>query len=121
MTIRSEVVALVDPFVEGRVASDDRPRGGLEFPYALVMDHLTQSPALRGDRRAMAWRRTVQVSVFQTQADEDEALVDDILDALDGARIVGAMHLTVTGSTRLPDPEADTVHHAITCSATRLR
>lgn len=121
MTIRADVVALIDPFLEGRVAADDEPRGGMAFPYALVMDHLSEGPALRGDRRAMAWRRTVQVSVFQTQAEEDPDILDAILDALDGATITGAMHLSVTGSTRVPDPEPGTVHHAITCSLARPR
>ncbi len=121
MSIRADVVALIDPFLDGRVSADDEPRGGMEFPYALVMDHLTEGPYLKGDRRAMAWRRTLQVSVFQTQADEDDALLDDILNALDGADLTRAMHLSVSGSTRVPDPDPGTVQHAITCSVTRLR
>ena len=121
MTIRSDVVALLDPLLDERVSADNLPRGGMEFPYALVRDHLTENPALKGDRRAMAWRRTIQVSLFQTQADEDPDLLDSVLDVLDGATIVGAMHLAVTGSTRVPDPDPGVVHHAITCSAVRPR
>lgn len=121
MSIRSEIVARVDPLVDGRVSADDKPRGGLEFPYILVRDHLTEGPALKGDRRAMAWVRTVQVSLFQTTEDEDADLLDQVLDVLDGATITRAMHLSVQGSTRVPDPNPAVVHHAITCSLARPR
>lgn len=121
MTIRSTVVSLLDPLFSGRVSSDDEPRGGMEFPYALVMDHLTESVALRGDRRAMAWRRVVQVSVFQRTPNESHALVDSVLAALDGAAVPGAWHLRVTLSTRVSDPDPKVVHHAITCDVARPR
>ena len=121
MSIRASVVALLDPLFAGRVSADDEPRGGMEHPYALVMDHLTETAALRGDRRAMAWRRTVQVSVFQWMATEDPNLLDNVLEVLDGATIVGAFHLRVDGSTRTPDPDPKVVHHAITCSLARPR
>lgn len=121
MTIRADIVALVDPFVDNRVSADNEARGGMEFPYILVLDHLTENPALRGDRRAMAWRRMIQVDLFETLADEDPDLLDAVLNALDGAAITGAMHLSVNGSTRVPDPDPGTVHHAITCSLARPR
>lgn len=121
MTIRSSVVALLDPLFSGRVSSDDEPRGGMTIPYALVMDHLTEAPALRGDRRAMAWRRVVQVSVFQWMAEEDPTLMDGVLAALDGASIAGAWHMRVDSSTRVADPNPKVVHHAVTCSVARPR
>lgn len=121
MTIRSEIIALLDPMFARRVSGDVVPRGGLDYPNARVLDHLTEGVALRGNRRAMAWRRTVQVDVFQRLDDEDPVLLDEVLAALDGAAITGAMHLSVVASLRSPDPDPGVVHHAITCSLARLR
>lgn len=122
MSIRSEVVLLLDPLFDGRVASDSLPRGGLAFPYASVFDGVTENPAIKGDRKALAWRRTFQVDVFETLAGEDALLMEMVLAVLDGAR-VGGMHVSVVGSTRLtePEPGAGTVHHAVTCSVPRPR
>jgi hypothetical protein len=111
----------MDPLFAGRVSSDDEPRGGMVFPYALVIDHINEGVAIRGDRRAMAWRRTVQVSVFQRTATEDPALLDSVLNALDGATVPGAWHLRVDSSTRAADPDPKVVHHAVTCSLARPR
>ncbi len=121
MSIRSSVVALLDPLFSGRVSADDEARGGMTIPYALVMDHLTENPVLRGDRRAMAWRRVVQVSVFQWMATEDPTLIESVQNVLDGATIAGTWHLRVDSSTRAADPNPKVVHHAVTCSVARPR
>ena len=121
MSIRSDIVDLLDPIVGGRVAADEEPRGGLDFPFIRIVDHMTEAPAIRGDRRAMAWRRQIQVSLFQRLEEEDPELLDEVLGVLDGATMTTAMHLSVQSSTRVPDPEPSVVHHAITCSVARLR
>lgn len=121
MTVRSSVVALLDPLFTNRVSADNEPRGGMTFPYVLVFDHVSENPALRGDERTMAWRRTLQVDLFQTMAAESATLLDQVLGALDGAKITGAWRLRVVGSTRTPDPDPAVVHHVVTCSVARPR
>lgn len=123
MSVRSEVVRLLDPLLEGRVSSDNEPRGGFRHPYVLVSDALFENPGLKGDRRVMAWRRTFQVDLFELLQDEDPLLLDMVLAVIDGATAEGTTHLAVQGVVRVPEPEpaAGTVHHAITCTVARPR
>lgn len=121
MSIRSEVVRLLDPVFNGRVYGDQVARGGLAYPYAGVLDHVTEAAAVKGDGRVLAWRRMVQVDVWQRAGEEDPNLLTAVVDAVDGVRVEGAYAVAVQSSTRTMDPDPDVVHHAITCSVARPR
>lgn len=116
MTVRSEFVRLLDPVFNGRVYADVTARGGLGYPCAGVIDHVTQSPAIKGDGRALARRRTVQVDVWQLAEEEDAEVVRAVEESLDGVRIEGAYAVAVQSSARVYDPDPKVVHHALTCS-----
>lgn len=116
MSTRSEFVRLLDPVFGGRVYSDAIAPGGLTYPYAGVMDHLSQTAAVKGDGRALGRRRLVQVDVWQLVEDEDPALLEAVDNALDGVRIEGAYAVAVQSSNRMYDPDPKVVHHAFTCS-----
>lgn len=121
MTVRSTVVALLDPLFGSRVSSDHETRGGMTFPYVLVHDAITEGAAMKGDRKVAAWRHQGQVDLYQRMADEDQTIVDGVIDVLDGAKVAGGTHLAVQGFNRLYDPDPAVVHHTITYSLARLR
>lgn len=121
MSVRSEVIALLDPVFGGRVYGDAIPAGGMEFPYAGVPDHLSENPALRGNRKVLAWRRTGQVDVWEAIDDEDPGLLDAVIEAIDGRPVSGAFHLSVLSSMRMVEVDPGVVHHAVTYSVARPR
>lgn len=121
MSIRSEFVRLLDPVFGSRVYADAVAPGGLAYPYAGVLDHLSEVPAIKGNGRALAHRRLVQVDVWQLAEDEDPLLLDAVHDALDGVRVDGAYAVAVQSSNRVYDPDPKVAHHAITCSVARPR
>jgi hypothetical protein len=119
VTVRSEVVALLDPVFGGRVASDVSPAGGLARPYARVRDEVSEAPRMRGDGRTKAWARLVQVDVYEDLATADGSKVDQAVSALEGVALAAAMRVYVQSRVRLPTPEAGVVHTALTCSVVR--
>jgi hypothetical protein len=121
VSVRSEFVRLLDPVFNGRVYADEVARGGMDYPYAGVIDHVTEAVAMKGGGRVMAWRRLVQVDVWQRTGTEDPDLLTAVVDALDGVRVEGAYAVAVQSSLRTTDPDPGVVHHAVTCSVARPR
>lgn len=119
MSIRSEVVAALDPIFDRRVAADESPPAGLSRPYARVVDEVSEVPQVVGDSRAIAWRRTVQVDVYEWES-ADRYLADDAVDALDGLRMRAGLRLRVQGRSRLVDPELGGRRTVLTCTVSRL-
>lgn len=119
MTIRSEVIDLIDPLVGGYVSADRNEV--TVYPQITVLDHISEVAELRGDSRAQAWRRLVQVDLWQKTDDESPVLLDELLDVLDGAQLDDGLRVAVTSSNRVPDPDLALVHHAVTCRVARLR
>lgn len=117
MTILAQVKALLDPvdpltevYRAGWVPDD------AALPYAVILDPISNAPALHGDARTLARRRLVQVDLWQAEANEDDSVVDDVIAALDGKRIT-AGRILVQDSVLVPDEtDADVVHHALTLS-----
>lgn len=120
MSIRTEVIDLLDPLLAGRVAADRLPER-MNFPAAAVIDSITEVAELRGDGRAGAWRRLMQVDLWERTGRESAVLLDQVLNVLDGARLTEGLRLSVSSCNRIPDPDVKIVHHAITASVARLR
>lgn len=118
MSVRSEMRTLIKPLFDGRVYADRLD--GQPRPAAVIRDDISRAPALIGDGRSQYWRQLEQVDVWQDASTENASLVDDVLDTLDGARIVGR-RLRVRLVVRVPDPDANLVHTAITVEITRPR
>lgn len=120
MSIFSEVKALVDAtdvlqtYRSGYVPDD------AAFPYASIIDPISNATALAGDGRLLARRRLLQVDLWQTEEDLDLDLLDAVLDAIDGASITSGFGLRATDSVLVDEPD-DIIHHAITVSVVRLR
>lgn len=90
------------------------------LPYVTILDPVSDAVLLQGDSRTLARRRLAQVDVWQDEASFSEALVDDVVDAIDGASAAGGFHYRVVDVQNIPEPD-DVVHHALTVSLTRLR
>lgn len=93
------------------------------LPYASFLDPVADVPALSGDSRTLARRRTVQVDVWTDEGADADAIVEAIVDVLDGAVVTNGLRLRVIDVTLVPGPEEDEdiVHHAITVQTPRLR
>ena len=120
MTVRAEIIAILDPFLDARVYTDEVPED-TPMPYAALLDDISFVPTLKGDARAMAWRRLIQVDLWETAADESEDLHEDILGALDGAQVTGGTHLSVQSSIRAYEPDPKYVHRALTIEVVSRR
>lgn len=112
---------LLDPILgQDRVWSDRLP-DGTELPAAAILPDIGSAAALQGDAQTKAWRDLGQVDVWQAYQDEDDTIVREVVNALDGAELDGRHRLRVTSADRVPDPDLTLVHHAITVSSARLR
>lgn len=56
-------------------------------PYVTVDYPVTFTPALRGDKRTMAWAPDAAVDVWQRIEDEDDSIWETLVDLLDGHRL----------------------------------
>lgn len=101
----------------GLVASADRAPLNAAVPYVTVRQVSPHAPELSGDNATLAEATLVQASLFETRDGEDPARVAALVTALDGAKIAtvtGGYSGRVQAVARLPDPETDVIHHAVT-------
>jgi hypothetical protein len=119
VSIGAEVKALVDPSAVTQTYRAGYVPDSAAFPYASFLDPVGDGVALEGDAQTLGRRRLLQVDVFQREAAFDPALVDDVVQRVDGARIASAFRLKVTDIQAIEEPD-DVVHHAITVSAVHL-
>lgn len=125
MTLGGEIKGLVDgagttltqTYRAGHVPDD------AALPYASFLDPIADVPALSGDARTLARRRTVQVDVWTDEGVAADTIIDAVVAALDGAEVPSGIRLRVIDVVLVPGPEAeeDIVHHAITVQTPRLR
>lgn len=100
---------------------DTAPKGAT-LPYCTFLDPLSDVPALVGDQRVLGKTRLVQLDLWQRLKEEDDELLLALQRALDGARIapedpdgpVAAFTIRLRSTARLPDPDGNLVHHALT-------
>lgn len=122
LNLLAQVAALAGA-ASGLEATADRRRLGGILPAVTVSQVTPSTPTLPGDGRLGAAEAIVlQVSVWQTRDDEDDARISSIIAALDGVKPAGggyAMH--VEGTLRLPDPEDDVIQTAISLRYARSR
>jgi hypothetical protein len=114
-----EILVDIEP-IEGKVWRTGWVPNKAEFPYASILDPVSEVPELEGDGRGLATRRTFQVDLWQTEEAEDDTLPDQVFAALDGTKTSGGYRLRVVLSTLVPEDD-DIVHHAITGDLVRLR
>lgn len=122
MSVRSEIIRILDTvgILGRRNYADARPEGE-PLPHTVVLDGISQAPALLGDNRTMAWRRIGQVDLWEDAAVASQDTQDAVVNALDGAVLAGAFRLRVASADRVYDPDARWAHTAITLEAVRLR
>lgn len=116
----SEVKDLLDPLVDSRVFDGMAP-DDTRLPFVGILGDISVTPALRGDARTSAWRRTFQVDFWQGFQEETSTKVEEVVNALDGAKTPAGFTIYVQAWERIPEQAAGLVHAAITCSMVRLR
>lgn len=90
------------------------------FPYASILDPLSEVPELEGDAETKALRRTWQLDLWQKEEEEIDGLPEQVVDLLDGTKTTSGYRLRIV-DLRLIQEEDDIVHHAITGDLVRLR
>lgn len=87
-------------------------------PYITYADELRNLPQMIGDGLVLTRVRMVQFDLWQDRANEDTALIDQLVAALDG---IGAFdsgtfvyRLRVSDVQRMVSLEDNVVHHAVT-------
>lgn len=109
--------AALDPFVGGRVFTDDAPLT-VQFPYITMQPEISNTIARISDGRVKHWLRELQVDIWQRRSVEDSALLRAVVNALDGLNVgSGYRGCRVRYSTRLLDTltdDSDVVQHSIT-------
>ena len=106
----------------GRIGLDTK-RENETYPNVTMVPNVSVNPALRGDQRTLARSHQGQVDLWQATADEDDALLEDVLAVLDGismTRSAGLLRLQIAGWQRLVDPDYEVIHHAITYTVAAL-
>lgn len=122
MSLRSETVAAVRTVAEiGRAVFADEYPEGEQPPYVVVRDRISEAPALTGDSKAMAFRRLIQLDLWEFWDVATDALPDAIVGVLDGLSTQAGTRLRLQGSTRVQDPDLDLVHTTFTFEVVRLR
>lgn len=122
MTVRSEVLLLLDSVTAlGKRNYADRAPENEPRPYTVVLDHVGQSPQLKGDARTMARRRLFQIDLWENAADDNGVLAATVENLLDGAKLSASLGLAVTESRRLPEPNFGLSHFVFDCETTLLR
>lgn len=118
MSVRSELVRLLDDVVGGRVYADERPEGEA-LPHCVILDQIALNPQLSGDGRAIYWRHTVQVDLWEDAAAASQATRDAIVLALDGQRIDGSLSVRVESADRVFEPDRRLAHTVINIACSR--
>lgn len=122
MTVRSEVLVALDSVTAlAKRNYADRAPENEPRPYTVVLDHVGQSPQLKGDSRTMARRRLLQVDLWQDSAADDATLATTLENVLDGLRMTAGLRLAVTDSRRIPEPNFGLSHFVFDCETTLLR
>lgn len=108
----------------------DRAPDGTTFPYVTVSESVSVVPDLSGDFGASTPTVTELVSVDVWQAErngvtgESYTLVPSVVRALHGANLTAAptkvYGVRVVGDVRLPEPDNDLVHEAVTVEIHRV-
>jgi hypothetical protein len=107
----------------GRIALDEK-RENETYPNVTMVPDISVVPALRGDQHTIGRSHQGQVDLWQTVADEDDALLAAVVAAIDGLKMTpdsGLLRVQVTQWVRLQDPDFDVIHHAITYSMAALQ
>lgn len=126
MTIGADVKALIDNAATGLTAvyREGWVPDDAQFPYGSFLDPISDTPVLSGDAETLASRRLIQVDVYQDEATEDDALVDKVIQAVDGKKsATTGWRFRVMDVTQVPaeEDDEDVVHTALTISTVRLR
>lgn len=122
MTVRSEVIGLLDGVVAlGQRNYADQAPEGEPRPYTTTLDHIGQTPQLKGDARTLARRRLGQVDLWIDADADDGSVARQVEDALDGARLTAGLRLSVTASRRLPEADFGLSHFVFDWETTVLR
>lgn len=113
--VRAEVVSWGQ--VSGRVFRDFAPESPT-FPYVVISVVTPMTAVTQGDGLVSARETSLQASLWQKLADEDQELATSLAQALDGADIsVGTGRVygcRVPDTTRLVDRSDKVVQHALT-------
>src|SRR3990167_5668494 len=88
------------------------------FPYITIMDYVDEGIRTTGDADVISKSRTIQVSLWQKTADEDDNLIEQLMDAVDRANLADTdtktLRVRVLGVTRIVERDTAVVQHALT-------
>lgn len=130
-TLVADVKAALDGLVGSRVYRDAPPdtnadgTGGPDLPFVVVLADVNRTRALYGDGAVMATVEVAQVDLWQDADDEDDALIESAVAAINGlAGTDGRMSVQIDAVNRFgAEPvgdDAGLVHHAITVRCPRV-
>ena len=115
--IRTKITAANVTNVTTKVYRDVAP-DDTAMPFVTFMSDLSRSPELEGDGIVMARRQMLRVDLWQKLKDENVAIVEQVLAAVDGADLTGVdkkvFNCRVTDIQRLVDLDDGICHHALT-------
>ena len=57
-------------------------------PYCIIFPDSADTPVLKGDEKVIARKRLLQVSLWQTYGDQNDDLVKELRNLLDGQKLV---------------------------------
>jgi len=114
--IRTALIDATITEVSSRIYRDIAPPEST-YPYVTIADEVTNQPVLLGDKRVIARNRQMRVNLWQVRTQENVAIVDEIVLALDSVNISAnqdVFRVRVFDIQRLFDSEDDIVLHAVT-------
>lgn len=120
LTIEEAVASLIKTtdIVGGRVWKNDVVPENPTWPYVTFLGPVSLVASLEGDGKAQAYRRMVQVDLWQKERDEDSTLLTALTRALDGAALPAADQrawwVRLFDVQRIDDERPNIVHHALT-------
>lgn len=117
------LIAAVDVPLSARVYRFGEVPARTTRPYATVFALPGATPELRGDGgRVIADTWTYQVSVWQDiGAGEDDAIVGEVIAAVEAARHPSGFRFIVSSVSGIPDPDEELRQDALTVDVTVLR
>jgi hypothetical protein len=114
--IRTVLVDAAITAISSRIYRDIAPPE-TTYPYVTISDEITNQPVLLGDKQVIARNKQLRVNLWQLRTDENVALIDEIVAALDSVDLTANQYVfgvRVFDIQRQFDAEDDTILHAVT-------
>lgn len=119
--IRTTLVSASLPDIASRIYRDIAPPE-TQFPYVTIIDEITNTPTLLGDKTVLARTRQMRVNLWQMRTSEKVELIDQIVACLESVAISAnkdVFRVRVSDVQRVFNSDDDTILHAVTLTVTQ--